>query len=35
MTTENKAERQARVIGDEPEATEQATAYLRNFCVSK
>lgn len=31
----NEAERQARVIGDEPEATEQATKYLRSFCVSK
>lgn len=31
----NEAERQARVIGDEPEATETATQYLRNFCVSK
>lgn len=29
------AERQARVIGDEPEATEAATRYLRSFCVSK
>lgn len=31
----NEAERQARVIGDEPEATQQATKYLRSFCVSK
>lgn len=30
----NEAERQARVIGDEPEATEAATRYLRNFCVT-
>lgn len=31
----SEAERQARVIGDEPEATETAVRYLRNFCVSK
>jgi hypothetical protein len=28
-----EAERQARVIGDEPEATETATRHLRNYCI--